>query len=155
MSEDLNCPQCNQRIPGHGCGDYKCPDCGMAFQIVVLTPEQVSQLELGPIRHETLPPKLMDDIKQSYNVVGKYLYPTLEQWEVGFLRDAFPAREVHVWAKISLAFMDYHQKRGLESRDRETEVNLVGRLIEVSTGYQPDDDEGKFIRECYLNAGKV
>ena len=53
-----------------------------------------SQLRPGPIRHRTLSPDLLEQIKAVYDAIGKYLDMTLEQFEVGFMRDMHPEREV-------------------------------------------------------------
>ena len=59
-------------------------------------PEYVdlSQLRPGPIRHKTLPPNLLEQVKAVFEVIGPYLGMTLEQFEVGFMRDMHPASEV-------------------------------------------------------------
>jgi hypothetical protein len=59
-------------------------------------PEHVdpSQLRPGPIRHESLPSELFEQIKAVYDVIGPYLGTTLEQFEIDFMRDMHPQREV-------------------------------------------------------------
>ena len=55
-------------------------------------PEHVdpSQLRPGPIRHEALPPELLDKIKALFDVIGSFIGMTLEQFEIGFMRDMHP-----------------------------------------------------------------
>ena len=65
------------------------------FESVEAQPVRVklSELEEGPIRHE-LDPEAQKIARYTYNLVGKYVQPTLEQWELGFMRDAHPRREL-------------------------------------------------------------
>jgi hypothetical protein len=44
-------------------------------------------LRLGPIRHKSLPPDLLGQIRAVYDVIGPYVGMTLEQFEIGFMRD--------------------------------------------------------------------
>ena len=52
------------------------------------------QLRPGPIRNESLPAELLGRIKAVFDVIGPYLNMTLEQFEVGFMRDMHPESEV-------------------------------------------------------------
>lgn len=75
-------------------------------------PEYVdpSQLRPGPIRHESLPPEMLEQIKAVFDVVGSYLDTTLECFEVGFMRDMHPESEVAIWCSITAAWLAYHEK---------------------------------------------
>ena len=53
-------------------------------------PIDPSQIQPGPIRHESLPPELLDLIRSVYKLIGPYLNTTLEQFEIGFMRDMHP-----------------------------------------------------------------
>jgi hypothetical protein len=68
-------------------------------------PEHVDpkQLRPGPIRNESLPPALLDQIKAVFDVIGSYIGMTLEQFEIGFMRDMHPQREVALWFNITKA----------------------------------------------------
>ena len=46
-----------------------------------------NQLRPGPIRHKSLPPKLLEHIEAVFDVIGPYLSTTLEEFEIGFMRD--------------------------------------------------------------------
>ena len=59
-----------------------------------------SQLRPGPIRNESLPDELLEHIRAVFDVIGPYLDTTLEQFEIGFMRDMNPASEVVVWCRI-------------------------------------------------------
>ena len=75
-------------------------------------PEYVDpkQLRPGPIRNESLPPELLDQIKAVFDVIGSYLNMTLEQFEIGFMRDMHPESEVALWCSITAAWLAYHEK---------------------------------------------
>ena len=68
------------------------------------------QIRPGPIRHESLPPELLDQIKVVFDLLGPYLGTSLEQFEINFMRDADPDKEVAAWICIMAAWIDYHEK---------------------------------------------
>jgi len=57
-------------------------------------PENVdpSQIRPGPIRNPSLPPKLLETIKTVFEAIGPYIGMTLQQFEIGFMRDMRPER---------------------------------------------------------------
>lgn len=59
-------------------------------------PIDLSQLNLGLVRDDSLPPGLLEHIKVVYDVVGPYLDTTLEQFEIGFMRKLHPERDIVV-----------------------------------------------------------
>src|SRR6476659_6956030 len=69
-----------------------------------------SELKEGPIRHPVLSPELLEQIGAAYEAVGPYLGTTLEQFEIGFMRDMHPEREVATWSNIAAAWHSYHEK---------------------------------------------
>jgi len=102
-------------------------------------PEHVdpSKLRPGPIRHESLPPKFLEMVKGVYDVIGPYFGMTLEQFEIGFMRDMHPQREVAVWVRIAKAWLAYHEDfLGSETLPKEEEQQLLGALIAISTGVE-------------------
>src|SRR5580765_1551806 len=91
------------------------------------------KLRPGPIRHESLSPELLAQIKAVYDMIGKYLNTTLEQFEIGFMRDTHPASEVAIWCSIMAAWIDYHEKfLNDESLPDEEERKMLGALIAIS-----------------------
>lgn len=54
-----------------------------------------------PLRHSGLSEPQLAFAKYTYQVVGKYQCPTLEQWELGFMRDTHPDQELMTWMRIS------------------------------------------------------
>jgi len=98
-------------------------------------PIDLSKLRPGPIRHESLPPEMLEQIKAVYDVIGQYLDTTLEQFEIGFMRDMHPESEVAVWCSITAAWLAYHEKfLGDEVLPDEDERKMLGALITISTG---------------------
>jgi len=120
-----------------------------------------SKLRPGPIRNESLPPELLDQIKAVFDVIGPYIGMTLEQFEVGFMRDMHPESEVALWCSITAAWLAYHEKfLGDETLPDEDERNMLGALIAISTGVEdvaklnvPVEVGRKLIR-CYDDLGK-
>src|SRR5215472_2835133 len=74
-------------------------------------PEYVDPRTLrpGPIRHESLPPDLLGQIRAVYDVIGPHIGMTLEQFEIEFMRDMHPEREVAIWCGIAKAWLAYHE----------------------------------------------
>jgi hypothetical protein len=97
----------------------------------------------GPIRHESLSDELLEQIRAIYEIVGPYLDTTLEQFEVGFMRDMHPEREAAVWCSITGAWIAFHEQHlGEELLPDEDEKNLLGALVLISTGVKDADDLG-------------
>jgi hypothetical protein len=98
-------------------------------------PIDLSQLQPGPIRNESLPPELLEHIKAVYDIVGPYLETTLEQFEIGFMRDSNPESEVVVWCSIVAAWIAYHEEY-LEDEylSDDDEKKLLAALISISAG---------------------
>ena len=61
----------------------------------------VDQLEAGPIRHQTLPPALIDRIREIAGAVEEVFPQTEEEWLDGFRRDSDPEAEVRFWERIA------------------------------------------------------
>jgi hypothetical protein len=100
-------------------------------------PEHIDPKTLrpGPIRHESLPPELLDQIKAVFDVIGPYINMTLEQFEIGFMRDMHPESEVALWFRIAKAWLAYHEDfLANETLPDEDERKILGALIAISTG---------------------
>ena len=95
------------------------------------------QLRPGPIRNKSLSPELLDQIKAAFDVIGKYLGMTLEEFEIGFMRDMHPEREVATWFRITKAWLAYHEDfLANKTLPSEEERKLLGALILISTGVE-------------------
>jgi hypothetical protein len=123
-------------------------------------PEYVDSRTLrpGPIRHESLPPDLLGQIRAVYDVVGPYVGMTLEQFEIGFMRDMHAEREVAIWCGIAKAWLAYHEDfLGNETLSDEEERKLLGALVAISTGVEDVSklnvpvEVGRRLIQCYEN----
>jgi hypothetical protein len=119
------------------------------------------QLRSGPIQHESLPPELLERIQAVYNVIGPYVNITLEQFEIAFMRDTHPEREVDIWCCIAAAWIAYHKEYlGNELLPDEAEKDLVAALVAISTGVEDvqilrvPEDVGRKLMACYDGLGK-
>ena len=121
----------------------------------------ISQLQPGPIRHESLSPELLDHVRAVFDVIGPYIGMTLEQFEVNLMRDVHPENEVAVWCGITAAWIAYHEEYLDDKYLADDEENkLIGALIVISTGSRDleklnvPDDVGRKLLECYDELGK-
>ena len=121
-------------------------------------PEHVdpSKLRTGPIRNESLSPELLDQIKAVFDVIGPFIGMTLEQFEVGFMRDMHPESEVALWFRITKAWLaDHEDFLRNETLPNDEERKLLGALIAISTGVEDVTklnvgvDVGKKLLWCY------
>jgi hypothetical protein len=127
-------------------------------------PEYVDPRTLrpGPIRHESLVPDLLGQIKAVYDVIGPYLGMTLEQFEIDFMRDMHPEREVALWCRIAKACLAYHEDfLGNETLPNEEERKLLGALVAISTGVEDVSklnvpvEVGRRLLKCYDDPGQA
>src|SRR3984957_12807825 len=117
-----------------------------------------SKLRPGLIRNEALPPELLDQIKAVFDVIGPYLNMTLEQFEIGFMRDMHPESEVALWFRITKAWLAYHEDfLANETLPNEEELKLLGALIAISTGVEDVSklnvpvEIGRRLLQCYAD----
>ncbi len=110
----------------------------------------------GPIRNESLRPVLLEQIKAVFDVIGPYIDMTLEQFEIGFMRDLHPENEVALWCSITAAWLAYHEKyQGVETLPDEEERLMLGALIAISTGVDDvaklkvSEEVGRRLLRCY------
>jgi len=119
-----------------------------------------SQLRPGPIRNESLPPEMLEQIKAVFDVVGSYLDTTLEQFEIGFMRDMHPESEVAVWCSIAASWLAYHEKYlSDKTLPNEEERKLLAALIAISCGVEDvaklnlPVEVGRRLLQCYDDLG--
>jgi hypothetical protein len=126
-------------------------------------PEKVDprQLRPGPIRLGSLPPELLEQIQAVYDLIGPYLNMTLEQFEVGFMRDMHPESEVALWCSITAAWLAYHEEfLNDETLPDEQERKSLGALIAISTGVEDVSklnvpvEVGRRLLACYDGLSK-
>jgi hypothetical protein len=86
---------------------------------------------------------------------------TMEQFEIGFMRDMNPESEVALWCSITAAWLAYHEKYlNDEELPDEEERHILGTLIAISTGV--DDvkrlnvpkEVGQRLIQCYADLRK-
>src|SRR6516165_1504604 len=116
------------------------------------------KLRPGPIRNESLPPELLERIKAVFDVIGPYIGMTLEQFEIGFIRDMHPEREVALWCRITKAWLAYHEDYlQNQTQPDEEERKLLGALIAISTGMEDvlklkvPAEVARRLVQCYQN----
>ena len=100
-------------------------------------PESIDPKKLrpGPIRNESLSPELIEQISAVYDVIGPYVSTSLEQFEIGFMRDMHPENEALIWARITAGWIDSQQQPLDDERlPDEEEKKLLAALIAISTG---------------------
>jgi hypothetical protein len=114
-------------------------------------------LRPGPIRHESLPPDLLGQIRAVYDVIGPHIGMTLEQFEID-MRDMHPEREVALWCGIAKAWLAYHEDfLGIETLPNEEERKLLGALVAISTGVEDVSklsvtvEVGRRLMQCYAD----
>jgi len=127
-------------------------------------PEHVDPRNLrpGPIRNESLPPELLEQIEAVFDVIGPYINMTLEQFEIGFMRDMHPESEVALWCSITAAWLAYHEKYLNDGTlPDEEERRLLGALIVISTGVEDvarlnvPVEVGRRLLRCYDDLRKA
>lgn len=119
------------------------------------------KLRPGPIRNESLPPELLEQIEAVFDVIGPYIEMTLEQFEISFMRDMHPESEVALWCSITAAWLAYHEKYlNDEALPDEEERHILGALIAISTGVDDvtrlnvPEEAGRRLLQCYDELGK-
>ena len=98
-----------------------------------------ANLKPGPIRHEALDPADQAIARFTFERLGHFQCPTFEQWELGFLRDAHPDRELMLWLRASIAFARYletHTQANVKKVHRDIVSLLVANPPETPRQYE-------------------
>lgn len=124
-------------------------------------PIDPKNLRPGPIRNESISPEMLEQIRAVYDVIGNYVSTSLEQFEIGFMRDANPEDEVAIWCSITAAWIAYHEQYlDDELLPDKDEKKLLAALISISTGVEDLEvlgvppDVGQKLLDCYDNLGE-
>jgi hypothetical protein len=120
----------------------------------------VADLKPGPIRYKALPKALLEQARWTYEVVGRLVKPAFEQWELSFLRDLRPDRELAIWCKIANAYISFLARKGREPETMTNEVgkSLLSALLLISMGGDPTPTERlppetiSALADCYARA---
>ena len=113
----------------------------------------IEDLKQGPIRHEKgLSPLLEEIARFIFSKVGHLVYPTFEQWELGFMRDMHPEREILVWENIARIYDLYVAQHP----DAVNDEQIVSTIAAISTGHvsENETETEKELRRLYREATK-
>jgi hypothetical protein len=113
----------------------------------------LDDLKQGPMRHKKgLTPLLEEIARAIYSKVGHLVYPTFEQWELGFMRDLHPWREILIWENIARTFDHYLATHPEAANDEK----VVSTIAIISTGHvsESETENEKELRKLYLEAFK-
>lgn len=94
-----------------------------------------NEIEPGRFRRESSPQEFREQIEAVHRLIGRYLGLTLEEFNIGFMRDSCPEDEVVIWCRIATVWYEYHD-RFLDG-DRlpdDQEEQIVAALIAISAG---------------------
>lgn len=81
---------------------------------LVYVDQALIRLEKGPIRHDALPPPLVERIERLADVFDEVLPGHIGEWVDDFRRDVHPEHEVALWERLAgeyLRFTDPHDPR--------------------------------------------
>ena len=111
----------------------------------------VNDLKQGPLRHkEGLTPLLEGLARDLFATVGRFVYPTFEQWELGFMRDMHPWRELLIWETVARTYKLYLGEHPEAVDDNE----LAGTIVSLSLGVVPENptEKEKDLHRLYMEA---
>lgn len=115
-----------------------------------------SPMDDRPIRHETLPEELLEEIRAIHDVLGDYLCMTLDEFQAGFQKDESPGTEIGLWLGITAVWIAYHEEYlNDEVMAPVDERRLLSALIAISSGIEDPAqlgvprEIGQRLLECY------
>jgi hypothetical protein len=85
----------------------------------------VADLQVGPIRHATLPAELEERIRRFEAVFSEVHPRSHEEWLDGFRRDLKPESEVVIWEAIASAYSNFVSENTLGSDARDEAFGLL------------------------------
>ena len=94
-----------------------------------LSTDEMEGVREDHICHEQLDPESEQVCRDLYGCIGHVIEPSFEKWELSFLRDAHPERELEVWQTIAEAYRTYIA----EHRDCNQRV-AVNSFVAISMG---------------------
>ncbi len=113
----------------------------------------LDDIKQGPIRHKKGLTPLLEKLARSlFSKVGHFAYPTFEQWELGFMRDKHPWREILLWENIARTFDLYLADHPEAANNKQ----VVGLIAAISTGYASKNETEleKELRKLFLEAAR-
>jgi hypothetical protein len=111
----------------------------------------LDDIKQGPIRHKKgLTPLLEGLARAIYAKVGHLVYPTFEQWELGFMRDLHPWREILIWENIARTYDLYVAEHPEAANDEQ----IVSTIAVISTGHvsENETENEQELRRLYREA---
>lgn len=72
---------------------------------LVYVDQALVQIEKGPLRHEELPPALVDRIESIADIFEDVLPASTEEWVDDFRRDEQPETELLVWERLAESYL--------------------------------------------------
>jgi hypothetical protein len=93
-----------------------------------------ASLHIGPLRRESLSQDQEERVHAVYRYLAPYLGTTLEQFEIGFLRDSDPDSEINVWLAIAQIHRDFIEQHTDKTTDVGRDVYKCCRFQWVLRG---------------------
>ena len=103
----------------------------------------------GRVRHPTLPEPLLLRTRAVHQRIRGVYDVTLEQFEVGFMRDADPEGEVALWERIAAAF----DKASVELPDLDRKLVLRTLLAYSMNALTPQEQADPDVRRLMQSIG--
>jgi hypothetical protein len=113
----------------------------------------VDDIKPGPLRHKRGLSPLLEQIgRMLYSKVGHFVYPSFEQWEIGFMRDMHPWREILIWEAIARTHDLYLAKHPDADMQQP-----VGTIVSISLGHvsEKETEAEKELRTLFSEACKM
>ena len=124
-------------------------------------PTNPNRFRASPIRHRSLSPELLEHIRAVYDIIGRYVATSPEEFEIGFMREPMPGVEIALWCCITAAWNNYHEQYLGDERLSDEEEKMRHRaLIAISAGVEDVEqlevsaDVGRNLMASYNGLGK-
>lgn len=98
----------------------------------------LDNIKLGPIRRESLADDQVEHLRLVYKSISPYVDYPFEQFELNFLREAHPEREIVIWSRIAAALLEFVEQQPQTTNEQRRAIFAFFLLI--STGGKKSDD---------------
>ena len=108
--------------------------------------EDVTRAGPAPLAGDRLDPFCRAWLRELFDRVGRFVQPTLERWESGFLQEGNVAQEVIVWEAIAQTFEAYTSEHPDVDR-----CGLVRTISAITAGvmFEEETPETEALRQRY------
>ena len=113
-----------------------------------LTSAELKKIVPGPIQHSALDPFLTEWARKLFERAGYLVQPAFELWELNFMRDIDPVREIFIWESIARA-LEAHLINH-PNCDKEKACRIFS-TISMGARFQPETDETEEMRKLWLS----